>query len=76
MPRARFYNVQVYRGGRKVLTVWPTRTRFGMRRTWTFGGRAFKLKPGVYTWYVWPAFGRFTNPRYGTMLGQNSFRVL
>lgn len=77
VPRARFYNVQVYRFGRKILTDWPTRTRFGMRRTWTFRGRTFRLKPGVYTWYVWPAFGRFTNhARYGKMLGQSSFRVV
>jgi hypothetical protein len=75
VPRAAFYNVQVYRAGRKILTVWPRPTRFGMQRTWTFRGRTFRLTPGVYTWYVWPAFGKLTSPRYGKMLGLSSFRV-
>jgi hypothetical protein len=75
VPRAAFYNVQVYRAGRKILTVWPRPTRFGMHRTWRFRGRTFRLTPGVYTWYVWPAFGKLTSPRYGKMLGQSSFRV-
>ena len=75
VPRAAFYNVQLYRAGRKVITVWPRSTRFGMRRLWTFQGRTFRLTPGKYTWYVWPAFGTLSSPRYGRMLGQSSFRV-
>jgi hypothetical protein len=75
VPRAVFYNVQVYRAGRKIFTIWPRSTRFGMHRTWTFRGRTFRLTPGVYTWYVWPAFGMLKSPHYGKMLGQSSFRV-
>jgi hypothetical protein len=75
VPRATFYNVQVYRAGRKIVTAWPRSTRFGMRRTWTFRGRTLRLTPGKYTWYVWPAFGMLASPRYGKMLGQSSFRV-
>jgi hypothetical protein len=75
VPRASFYNVQVYRAGRKIVTVWPRSARFGMRRTWTFRGRTLRLTPGKYTWYVWPAFGRLASPRYGKMLGQSSFRM-
>jgi hypothetical protein len=76
VPRAGFYNVQVHRAGQKVLTVWPERARFRMRPTWTHRGRTFRLKPGVYTWYVWPAFGTQARPRFGSLLGHSSFRVV
>lgn len=73
---ARFYNVQVYRSGRKVLTRWPMRPRLGLRRTWKHQGRTFRLRRGVYTWFVWPAFGTKARPRYGKVVGQSSFRVV
>jgi hypothetical protein len=71
--KARFYNLQVFRRGHKVLTVWPSRSRFQLRGHWTFNGRAYRLKPGSYTWLVWPAYGTPSKPRYGTLLGQSSF---
>ena len=71
--RARFFNVQVYRRGHKVLSVWPTRARFRLHRSWTFSGRTYRLKPGSYTWLVWPAFGSQATPRYGKLLGQSTF---
>jgi hypothetical protein len=70
---ARFFNVQVYRQGHKVLSVWPTRARFRLHRSWTFAGRKYRLKAGAYTWLVWPAFGSQANPRYGKLLGQSTF---
>jgi hypothetical protein len=70
---ARFFNVQVYRKGHKVLSVWPTRPRFRLHRSWTFAGREYRLKPGAYTWLVWPAFGSQAKPRYGKLLGQSTF---
>ena len=73
--KARFYNVQVYRNGRKILSRWPKRPRMRLGRSWTYQGRRFRLKRGVYVWYVWPAFGVPANPRYGKMLGKSSFRV-
>jgi hypothetical protein len=71
--KARFFNVQVYRRGHKVLSVWPTRSRFRLHRSWTFAGRRYSLKPGSYTWLVWPAFGSQAEPRYGKLLGQSTF---
>jgi hypothetical protein len=76
VPRARFYNVQLHRNGRKILSRWPVRPRFKLRRTWEHEGRSFRLRDGVYTWYVWPAFGTRAVPRYGKLLGQSSFRVV
>jgi hypothetical protein len=72
-PKARFYNVQLFHRGHKVLTIWPTRARFRLRSQWTFRGRDFRLKAGGYAWFVWPAYGTQAKPRYGRMLGRSSF---
>jgi hypothetical protein len=71
--KARFYNLQVFRRGHKVLTVWPSRSSFRMRAHWTFRGHAYNLRPGTYSWLVWPAYGTPSKPRYGKLLGQSSF---
>lgn len=71
--KARFYNVQLFRRGHKVLSAWPTRARFRLHARWTFKGRAYRLKPGSYTWLVWPAYGSVAHPRYGKLLGVSSF---
>ena len=73
---ARFYNLQVYRNGRKILSVWPVKARFKMRARWKFAGKSYRLRAGTYTWIVWPAFGRASSPRYGKALGQRSFRYV
>jgi hypothetical protein len=75
-PRARFYNVQLYRKGRKVLTTWPSRSRIQLRSRWIHQGNVYRLRPGAYTWVVWPAFGTRANPRYGRMLGRSTFRIV
>jgi hypothetical protein len=75
VPRASYYNVQLYRGGRKVLTAWPSRTGLQLRMQWRFNGRVQRLKPGLYRWYVWPAYGRAADRRYGRLLGTSTFVV-
>jgi HYR domain len=74
--RAKFYNVQLYRNGRKIMTAWPGRPRLALRSSWRHNGRTIRLRPAVYTWYVWPAFGSKATPRYGKLHGQSSFRVV
>ena len=74
VKRARYYNVQIMRG-RKVLSAWPVRPGFQLRRTWVYEGRRYKLQPGVYRWYVWPRFGRGPAGRYGSLLGSSTFVV-
>ncbi|MGH2920884.1 MAG: hypothetical protein ACRDKU_02300 [Gaiellaceae bacterium] len=71
---ASYYNVQLMRG-RKVLSAWPVRTRFQLRRTWRYNGRLYRLRPGVYRWYVWPGYGRISAARYGRLLGGSTFVV-
>jgi hypothetical protein len=71
---ASYYNLQLVRG-RKVLSVWPVRTGFQLRRAWRYNGRLYRLQPGVYRWYVWPGYGRISAARYGRLLGGSTFVV-
>jgi hypothetical protein len=73
---ASYYNVQLIRAGRKVLSAWPARTSFRLRRTWLYKGQRYRLQPGVYRWYVWPGYGRISAARYAPRpLGSSSFVV-
>jgi hypothetical protein len=76
VARARYYNVQVFRGKQKVLSVWPTRARLQLRARWKFAGRVRRLTPGAYRWYVWPGFGVPSARNYGQLLGQSTFVVV
>lgn len=75
VPRAIFYNAQLYYGAKKVLSTWPRRPRVQVGRAWSYAGRRFGLNKGLYRWYVWPAFGPRSRSRYGQLLGQATFRV-
>jgi hypothetical protein len=72
--RAAYYNLQIVRG-RKVLSTWPAQSSFRLRRTWMFNGRRYRLRPGVYRWYVWPGYGRISASHYGALLGSSTFVV-
>jgi hypothetical protein len=74
-PGARFYNVQLYRGGKKVLSAWPKGPTLRLGRTWVYDGRPQRLEPGLYRWFVWPARGTRERPTYGRVLGSSTFRV-
>jgi hypothetical protein len=74
-PKAAFYNVQLFRGTRKVFTAWPKANRLRLTRRWQYAGSTQTLSPGVYHWYVWPAFGSRARPNYGGALGSSSFVV-
>jgi hypothetical protein len=73
--KASFYNVQLFRGGRKVLSTWPRAANLRLGRSWEYRGRRYRLKGGRYTMYVWPGFGPLAHSRYGRLLGQSSFVV-
>lgn len=72
---ARYYNVQLFRGGKKVLSTWPLAASFRVPRHWRYGGRAYALKPGAYRWYVWPGIGPRAKSHYGALLGGSTFVV-
>jgi hypothetical protein len=70
---ATYYNVQLYRGTRKILSVWPRRTHLQLPSRWRFGGRLFRLSPARYDWYVWPGFGPPARHRYGHLIVHRQF---
>ena len=74
--KARFYNVQLYRKGSKILSLWPGRARLKLHKRWKFNGRSFRLVRGSYTWLVWPAYGMRKKPNYGSLLGQSRFKIV
>ena len=74
--RARYYNVQVFRGQRKVLSSWPERARQPLKRRWTDAGRSYRLVEGRYCWHVWPGYGKRSERRYGKRLGSSCFRII
>ena len=73
--RARFYNVQLWRGKRKVLSAWPQHASSRLSRAWRYKSHRYRLRPGIYTWYVWPGFGPLQTGSYGKLIGTASFRV-
>jgi hypothetical protein len=72
---ARYYNVQLLRNGRKILSAWPKQASLQLRQTWRFHGRRYHLKPGKYSWYVWPGEGPRSARRYGERIGARTFVV-
>ena len=74
--KASFYNVQLFRNGRKILSKWPVKTQLRLRRKWVWNGRRRTLVPGTYRWFVWPAYKRKSGGiRYGQSLGHSDFVV-
>jgi len=72
---ASYYNVQLYRDGRKVLTAWPTRARLRLKRTWTYNGDRTRFTKGEYRWLVWPGRGSRSKADYGERIGVRKFTV-
>jgi Bacterial Ig-like domain len=75
IAKARYYNVQLYRGGHKVMSSWPVRARLQLKGRWKYEHYLFRLKKGRYRWYVWPAFGSASKPTFGQLIGTGTFTV-
>jgi hypothetical protein len=65
VPKASYYNVQLWFRGKKLLTTWPAGPSF----------RLPHLRPGRYTWFVWPGLGPRSQHRYGKLIGKSTFVV-
>lgn len=72
---ASYYNVQLFKGKKKVLSAWPHGSHLQLKAKWRYRGHRLRLKPGTYRWYVWPGFGARASQQYGRMLGKSSFRI-
>jgi hypothetical protein len=89
VTKATYYNVQLYRddtgagagaaqpppGSVKILSQWPTKPQFHLRRSWKFGGQRRRLSPGLYRWYVWAGYGARSKQRYGGQIVNSTFTV-
>jgi large repetitive protein len=76
VKRASYYNVQLFRGGRKILSAWPKKAHYRLKLRWTFRGERQRLTPGRYRWMVWPGFGRRSRPDFGERIVRSTFRVV
>jgi len=72
---ARYYNVQLFRDGKKVLSAWPRKPRLQLERRWHFAGDRHRLTEGDYRWFVWPGEGARADRRYGDRIGARRFTV-
>jgi hypothetical protein len=62
---AKYYNVQLFRNGRRVFTAWPSQPSYRIP--------AAMLSPGTYVWYVWPAVATRATPRFAALIGRATF---
>lgn len=68
-PGAGYYNLQVFRGSRRVLNAWPTRNRLTVPLGVLRQGRS-------YVWVVWAGLGRRGEGRYAARpVGRSTFAV-
>jgi hypothetical protein len=76
VKRATYYNLQLFRGGRKILSAWPKGAQYRLKLRWTFRGQRQRLRPGRYRWMVWPGFGRRSKADFGKRIVRSTFRVV
>jgi len=72
---ADYYNIQILRNGHKILSAWPRKAHYTLRRTWRYRGKTYKLTAGVYRFYVWPGYGPRARHRYGRLLTHGTVTV-
>ena len=71
---AKYYNVQLFRGSKRIFAAWPRRAGLGLPTTWKWAGHRYRLSKGRYRWYVWAGVGPRSFARYKT-LGNAQFIV-
>jgi hypothetical protein len=76
MKRASYYNAQLVRNDRKILSRWPRKSHLQLHRRWRFNGHTRRLVRGHYCWYVWPGLGARSERHYGRLLGKSCFVVV
>jgi hypothetical protein len=71
----KYYNLQLFRNGRKILSAWPTVAHYTLKPSWRYRGHTYKLTAGRYRWYVWPGYGPRAAHRYGRLLSKGAVTV-
>jgi hypothetical protein len=72
---AAFFNLQLWRDRRKILSVWPVRSAHRLPANWRYNGKRYSLRSDRYRVYVWAAFGSKPHTHYGPLLGWTEFRM-
>lgn len=72
---ADYYNVQLWSGGSKLLSIWPKANQLQLTLTWIYRGNKHSFAPGKYIWFVWPGFGPLSRGKYGKLIGSSTFVV-
>jgi hypothetical protein len=72
-PHATYYNIQIWRNNRKILSAWPLKSAFQVHSSWTFAGKHYSLSADRYRVYVWPGFGSKVSADYGPLVGWSAF---
>jgi hypothetical protein len=75
VARASYYNVQLFRNGKKILSAWPTKPQYQLRSRWSYRGKRHGLVHGTYRWLLWAGYGHRSEHRYGKLLGRRTFVV-
>ena len=61
---ASYYNVQLFRGSKRIFAAWPKGHQIGVSASWRWAGHIFRPTPGRYRWYVWAGFGPRKSTQY------------
>ncbi len=75
VPNASYYNMQLWRDGRKILSVWPFGSGYRLPASWTFQGKRRMLSGDPVTVYVWAGYGPKAAAHYGPLWGHTKFAV-
>jgi large repetitive protein len=73
VQKARYYNLQLWLDGQAIGAWWPPKPWLKLASRWRFRGKSHRLKPGTYTWYVWPGRGPRRAGKYGPLIGKSTF---
>jgi len=63
---ASYYNVQLFRNGKRVHVAWPGQPSYRLPAT--------VLRAGTYVWFVWPALApKHASPKFAARIGRGTF---
>jgi hypothetical protein len=66
---ATYYNLVLWRDGKRVLDLWPTSPRVVVPTTSVNHRPLARLSPGRYLWFAYPGFGAKPAQKYGALAG-------
>ena len=75
VAKTAYYNVQLFRGGKKILSAWPAAPSLRLAWRWKYSGATYRLDAATYRWYVWAGIGARSAGRYGALLGESGFTI-